>query len=373
MGDAGQELAEGRAKAPGDNLCPTRGNAQKTRHSRDRAESKQQDFEGRFYRSVLVAMLKGYRVFTPLVGLAVAFLGVFALGLWAGEADSHYGEPQTYAYEDGYTDPEPNGAILGAPSASGRRSYEDVCQQPESHDDADLCQQWRSANAARDAARFAAWQLALSTLGIMGLGATLYFSLSANEAATRSAVAAEKAYVAERRPWLQLRLLNVLEVRVDRDKSASVIASFEVSCLSQNPADNVMVSFKAFKLSGPPPVRSQVITIASAAESQTVMEEFAAMVVVPDRPERVDRWANVVWQKQDVGTGKTAFRIGIVAIATYRAIGDDKTYHTAETYVVRRMVDVSDSSRGFFFESEPHTYRSNRIEFSSPPAGRHAT
>ena len=43
----------------------------------------------------------------------------------------------------------------------------------------DLCAQWKAADAARDSANWAWWQLGLSALGVLGLGATLWFNFRA--------------------------------------------------------------------------------------------------------------------------------------------------------------------------------------------------
>ena len=54
------------------------------------------------------------------------------------------------------------------PCVSGRYSSSD-----------DLCAQWKAADAARDAANWTWWQLWLSALGVLGLGATLWFNFRA--------------------------------------------------------------------------------------------------------------------------------------------------------------------------------------------------
>lgn len=53
------------------------------------------------------------------------------------------------------------------------------CGNSRYRSDDDLCAQWKAADAARDAANWAWWQLGLSALGVLGLGLTLWFNFRA--------------------------------------------------------------------------------------------------------------------------------------------------------------------------------------------------
>lgn len=313
------------------------------------------------------------------IGTIVA-LGLGASGIWwLSQYSSDYVHRQEEGARARSSDPDSKCYTIVGMTPFCIRGDNDARAEAE-RSEGDLQAQQNMAEWAKFLTILTAIQAGIGGLGLWAIWRGLRHNeratraaTKATKAATSSAVTAEKTYLADRRPWLQLKMLDVLEVRIDRDKSVTATAAFELSCLNKNPADNVMVGFEAFKLSGPPPFRSEIIKIAAEAERRTILEEFSAMVIVPDRPERADRWANVVWRKEDRGSGVDAFRIGIVAVATYRAVGGTETYHTAETYVVRRVVASSDQGRGFFFDSEPATYRAKGLDFSSPPAGRHTT
>lgn len=72
-------------------------------------------------------------------------------------------------------------------------TYRGICQNPENNTQADLCQQWRTAEAANEQAEYARWQLYASLAGVAGLIVSLFFTGWAARAASRAAVAAEKA------------------------------------------------------------------------------------------------------------------------------------------------------------------------------------
>lgn len=63
--------------------------------------------------------------------------------------------------------------------------YRAICQSPRNKEHADLCQQWRTAEAAEKQAEIAVWQLVASAAGVIGLIATIFYThrtyrLSAN-------------------------------------------------------------------------------------------------------------------------------------------------------------------------------------------------
>ncbi len=72
-------------------------------------------------------------------------------------------------------------------------TYRRICAEPKHHDDADLCQQWRTANAALKQAKWAFWQFIASAAGVAGLVVSLLFTAWAALAASRAAKAAQKS------------------------------------------------------------------------------------------------------------------------------------------------------------------------------------
>lgn len=73
----------------------------------------------------------------------------------------------------------------------GPVAYKAVCDNPVDAKDYDLCQQWRMAKAAEDAARYAFYQIALSFFALIGLLATVFYTAKAARAATDAATAAQ--------------------------------------------------------------------------------------------------------------------------------------------------------------------------------------
>lgn len=135
--------------------------------------------------------------------------------------------------------------------------YSEFCGKPASHDEADLCQQWRSANAAAEMSWYAFASLFIGALSIVGLFITLWLTrkatLKASEAtsaAIRSAEAAERAYLIENRPWMDVDMELLPPIRVD--SVGKIRAGFAVKAtnVSNVPATRVQVFVRAFS-SGP--------------------------------------------------------------------------------------------------------------------------
>jgi len=123
--------------------------------------------------------------------------------------------------------------------------YYQPCRKAGSKGNSDLCAQWNAAEAARDAANWAWWQMWLSGLGVIGLGITLWFNfralrLTEKEAAetkdalkiasqnasavTRAAKAAQTANeIAREANYVQLRpYLYLTKVSVEYDHMHSI-------------------------------------------------------------------------------------------------------------------------------------------------------
>src|SRR5688572_17779036 len=66
-----------------------------------------------------------------------------------------------------------------------RHTYAAICEQPKDREHADLCQQWRVAEAAE-------WQIALTILGLVLLFGTLAFTAIAANAARAAVIEASK-------------------------------------------------------------------------------------------------------------------------------------------------------------------------------------
>lgn len=114
------------------------------------------------------------------VGFLLAILTAMAIG-WdlGGHQQEAYPRYKTAAQNQ-----------LGPNAASGLHvetpEYKQPCRDPESHDESDLCAQYRAADNAGSAARWAFWQLWFSIFGVVGLGITIAFTIRATNAAVRS-------------------------------------------------------------------------------------------------------------------------------------------------------------------------------------------
>jgi len=79
--------------------------------------------------------------------------------------------------------------------------YKPNCRQPKNHDEADLCAQWRVAEAAENTLQLTLAQTAIGALGVLFVVVTLGFTARANKAAAIAAQAAVDA-VGFERAWL---------------------------------------------------------------------------------------------------------------------------------------------------------------------------
>jgi len=85
--------------------------------------------------------------------------------------------PYSTAIEAGR--PSPAGAVV--------QQLKWPCEAARGGEESALCAQWRSATGTQEAANWAWWQLLVSTIGVLGLGVTLYFNFRAVQVASDSA------------------------------------------------------------------------------------------------------------------------------------------------------------------------------------------
>ncbi len=130
--------------------------------------------------------------------LGVLFLAVFWFGIWSGNTDNQYGSPEYEAYQQANPYSEEEARRLGVVPLGSAKSYQEICADPTSHDEADLCQQWRSANAARDSAKYARWQFWLGFLGTIGVGVTVFYAVRTYRLTITTGKAELRAYITAR-------------------------------------------------------------------------------------------------------------------------------------------------------------------------------
>ena len=93
-------------------------------------------------------------------------------------------------YAESEADPEKTKAAFDAwfwrESPGSPETYRAICQNPQDRDYADLCQQWRSAKAAEESARWAFPQFVANILTVIGLIATVIYTAKATRATERA-------------------------------------------------------------------------------------------------------------------------------------------------------------------------------------------
>lgn len=125
----------------------------------------------------------------PIGAFVVSLAVVWLLGFWAGN-DALFHRDAIVGYDLSRL-------------AGEATTYESICQVPSDREYADLCQQWRSAEAATLAARYAQQQLVFSVVGALGLLATVALTaratltaIEANATSRKLGEAQVRAYVA---------------------------------------------------------------------------------------------------------------------------------------------------------------------------------
>ena len=136
--------------------------------------------------------------------------------------------------------------VVGESSYSPK--YEQACRNPKDHEEADLCQQWRSANAAENVNQWAGRQFYLivfdSVISLIGLGITIwgvyFIKHTLDEARKATKLAADANIVARQIGEAQVRAyLAIYNVRVTaRSDVKRLTVAFSVQNLGNSPVKN---------------------------------------------------------------------------------------------------------------------------------------
>jgi hypothetical protein len=117
-------------------------------------------------------------------------------------------------------------------------TYRAICDQPKDVDHADLCQQWRMAEAAER-------QLWLTALGLAFISLTLFFTARAAIAASRAADAARQGnkisrnlFVAEQRPWVSIEI-NLSGALTFNSEEVLLPLKLKIENIGRSPAESV--------------------------------------------------------------------------------------------------------------------------------------
>lgn len=203
-------------------------------------------------------MPRRYRLSHPAVrgaliggsGLAVLIVVAGAVALIFWQAPNNPNAEYQYSYSE-KAEGDPSAFPLSLDEVVSAETYRAICEKPEDRDHADLCQQWRMAQAAKQQLVWLERQFWLTLLEILGLLAALGFSAWASIAASRavrvgevSAKAARKAItVSMDTARRELRAYVFTETyRLEAPmKGKRPKAIFKINNAGQTPARNVRV------------------------------------------------------------------------------------------------------------------------------------
>ena len=153
------------------------------------AEYQEQAEPWQIYSGILNPMYGSNRLIIVALGLAL-----FAIGAWTQRAAIWADGPSAYPeYRETGEDAQKRLSLPTLQQASKSVENQQPCRNPQGHDASDLCAQWRAADAAQRAARWAWWQMVFSLTGIVGLVVTLWFNFAAWDQARKSKRDTDKA------------------------------------------------------------------------------------------------------------------------------------------------------------------------------------
>src|SRR3954469_20313389 len=106
--------------------------------------------------------------------VAAVLIAVPALGQQSTGQDQPVGQNEQ---QHPATQPEPSkddpGASFWKDKQGSADTYRAICDKPKHQSDADLCQQWRVAEAGQQQAKWAFWQFIASAIGSGGIWGTI--------------------------------------------------------------------------------------------------------------------------------------------------------------------------------------------------------
>jgi hypothetical protein len=142
-------------------------------------------------------MFRGYWGIVVAIAGWLAFVGFIS---WNYQAPEHPAASKQQQAQTKSGQAVPAAAAMPAEPSKPIEppEYYQPCGKHGSEGNSDLCAQWSAAKAASQAARWAWWQLWLSTLGVIGLGVTLWFNFRALGIAERSERETQDALVIAR-------------------------------------------------------------------------------------------------------------------------------------------------------------------------------
>jgi hypothetical protein len=265
----------------------------------------------------------------------------FAIFSWAGANNQHQ------RGDDGEPAPQPYSGTLTAETfwqehAGTSESYQALCDSPIDASQADLCQQWRSAQRAEEVASYTFAGLFLSAGALVGLFWTVILSnkatnaaTSATKAAVRSAEAAEKAYLADNRPWVNMEFLRMEDFAPGKPVEVYVA----LHNLGKTPALDTKVWVKAVKVRIIQIDKGHLRKYVTHCLTNAPHNTFESAVILPTVKMATRQDAMTV-EELDIppgGGGMDGYRLGLLCVCTYRSTvsAPDKFFHSTVTVLLR--------------------------------------
>ena len=262
-------------------------------------------------------------------GCVIGALVVGSAGSLLNAQDNPQEQPQASAPNNDQqqaSPPSPVPVIVTEPIRIEREKTVDPnwrkpeCGQPQNHDEADLCEQRRMAEAAENTVKLSAWQLGLGVVGAFLLFVTLYYSRQAARGAIVAAEAAQASVgLASTTAERQLRAYVSVTPRTLQNFKRQWRIGFEcvVKNHGQTPCSELNYVFGTAVLPSLPPV--------IFPEADRTIAKNAALF--PDKDYFVTFFHDADLSAEDVADVETgAKRLHVWGVAHYRdAFGQMRT------------------------------------------------
>jgi hypothetical protein len=244
--------------------------------------------------------------------LSIGLAGSVALGQGGTGNDKPVAEQaqqQPEPQPDPQPDPpkdDPTGSLFWKGKLGDADTYRSICDKPKHQSDADLCQQWRSAEASNKQANLAFWQLIASAFGVAGLIATIIYT---HRTFRLTAVTAEqqlRAYVT-----ISVGEIRVMDIGDDPHFSAVITL--------KNSGNTPAYKFRAW-------VRAEIARFdAIPFQNITTPADGPFSILGPELTAHLNSdWQTVGGMREDIGMG--GFRLFVWGQATYETMGKPHTF-----------------------------------------------
>lgn len=172
----------------------------------------------------------------------IAVVGWLALAGWAeghGGGKGYYYQQHSAAAQSSSPTQQPP-ALKNLPNAEAIQS---PCDNPIDNDAADLCQQWRMAEAAEQMIKVSWGQLVLTFFSLFGLALTIWYTRHQATIAGQANTNALKAMKSDLRPWIKFSEVKIDRVELD-EHGLSIVLDCGFQNVGRSPASRVLIGGK---------------------------------------------------------------------------------------------------------------------------------